>query len=72
VALPWDRRPDPERGVALREVDDPGGGNGLHIYFPTEDRLGRALLVHGDFYVDSSRRHIETLGAGGDISRRRH
>jgi hypothetical protein len=60
VAVPWSRgRPDPERGA-----------QSLHVYFPTEDGLGRPLLVHGDFYVDSSRRHIEHLGAGGAVSER--
>jgi hypothetical protein len=58
TALPWDR------GV---QGDAPP--QNLHVYFPTEDSLGRSLLVHGDFYVDSSRRHIETLREGGDITR---
>jgi hypothetical protein len=58
VALPWNRRPDPGRGAQR-----------LHVYFPTDDMLGRPLLLHGDFYVDSSRRHIEAVGPGGAINR---
>jgi hypothetical protein len=58
VAMPWNRgRPDPARGP-----------QNLHVYFPTEDTLGRPVLIHGDFYVESSRRHIEHRGAGGAIS----
>ena len=45
------------------------GPQQLHVYFPTDDSLGRAVLVHGDFYVHSSRRHIEHRGPGGQISR---
>lgn len=58
VALPWRDGPRPAAGQQP-----------LHVYFPTDDQLGRAVLVHGDFYVDSSRRHIETTGPGGEISR---
>jgi len=37
VGVPWrDGKPDPSRG------DQP-----MHVYFPTDDRLGRPLLVHG-------------------------
>jgi len=58
VALPWrDGRPDPNRD------DQP-----LHVYFATDDRLGRPLLVHGDFYVQSNRRRIATHGRGAEIS----
>lgn len=58
VALPWrDSRPDPNR------EDQP-----LHVYFPTDDRLGRAVLVHGDFYVHSSRRRVQASGRGSDVS----
>jgi hypothetical protein len=57
VAIPWSRGPNP--GAEPQH---------LHVYFPTDDLLGRALLVHGDFYVDSSRRRIETAGAGGAVS----
>jgi hypothetical protein len=57
IAVPWRRGPFPEAGEQQ-----------LHVYFPTDDQLGRALLVHGDFYVDSGRRHIEAQGAGGNVS----
>ncbi|MCR6704485.1 MAG: DUF3883 domain-containing protein [Cellulomonas sp.] len=54
VALPWrDGHPDPEAPAQP-----------IHVYFPTDDSLGRALLVHGDFYVHSSRRRITTTGPG--------
>ncbi len=59
VGVPWrDGRPDPDRG------DQP-----MHVYFPTDDRLGRPLLVHGDFYVQSNRRRITSAGRGADVSR---
>ncbi|MET0604624.1 MAG: DUF3883 domain-containing protein [Baekduia sp.] len=58
VALPWRGRPWPEAGPQQ-----------VHVYFPTDDNVGRAVLVHGDFYVDSSRRHVEDRGPGGAISR---
>lgn len=58
VALPWaDDAPDPDRGPQQ-----------VSVYFPTDDELGHSLLVHGDFFVDSSRRHIEATGAGGALS----
>ncbi|MCW2751675.1 MAG: ATP-binding region ATPase domain protein, partial [Aeromicrobium sp.] len=57
VAIPWRGRPNPAAGPQR-----------LHVYFPTEDVLGRAVLVHGDFYAHSSRRHIEGRGAGGAVS----
>ena len=58
VAIPWEAgRPDPARG-----------SQALHVYFPTRDLLGRAVLVHGDFYVDSSRTRIATNGPAGEIS----
>lgn len=58
VAIPWSPRgplidAEPQR---------------LHAYFPTDDRLGRALLVHGDFYLDDSRRHIEWRNAPGAVT----
>lgn len=59
AALPWRRR----TGIDPDALPLP-----IHVYFPTDDRLGRALLVHGDFYVTSSRRRIETEGAGGAVS----
>jgi hypothetical protein len=57
VGLPWDR-----------QVDGDAPAQPLHVYFPTDDSLGRALLVHGDFYVHSNRRTIETEGPGGEIN----
>jgi hypothetical protein len=58
VGVPWrDGKPDPGRG------DQP-----MHVYFPTDDRLGRPLLVHGDFYVQSNRRRITQTGRGADVS----
>lgn len=57
VALPW------RKGVRAD-----AGTQKLHVYFPTDDELGRALLIHGDFYIDSGRRHIEAQGAGGEVS----
>lgn len=58
VAMPWcEDAPDPDRGQ-----------QSVSVYFPTEDLISNTLLVHGDFYVDSSRRHIEPEGAGGEIS----
>lgn len=59
VALPW-------QGGVLPDVRP----HHLHVYYPTEDVLDRAVLVHGDFYVTSDRRRIETNGAGGRISER--
>jgi hypothetical protein len=59
VALPWsDRGPRPSAPTTR-----------IHSYFPTDDRLGRAVLIHGDFYLDASRRRIELTGAKGDVSR---
>lgn len=59
IGVPWrDGEPDPGRG------DQP-----MHVYFPTDDRLGRPLLVHGDFYVQSNRRRITSAGRGADVSR---
>lgn len=60
VALPWsDRGPDPTAAPQR-----------LFAYFPTEARLGRRVLVHGDFYLDDSRRHIEATHERGVVSRR--
>lgn len=36
----------------------------LYSYFPTEDHLGRGLLLHGDFFLDSTRRRIDRIGPG--------
>jgi hypothetical protein len=59
VAIPWDRGPNPAVGPQP-----------IHVYFPTDDDLGRSILVHGDFYVDSSRRHIQQSGPGREIGER--
>jgi hypothetical protein len=59
VALPWERgRPAPPQSQSLS------------AYFPTNDRLGRGLLIHGDFYLDSTRRHISGEDEQGVISER--
>lgn len=59
VALPWGTRgPDSQRPMQP-----------VFAYFPTEDRLGRRVLIHGDFYLDTSRRHIESSHERGVISR---
>jgi hypothetical protein len=60
VAIPWGAN-GPQAGAPPQS---------LHAYFPTDDRLGRALLIHGDFYLDDSRRHVETRNAPGVISQR--
>ena len=58
VAVPWHNgRPDPDR------MSQP-----IHVYFPTDDRLGRSVLVHGDFYMQSSRRRVTTEGPGQGIT----
>ena len=60
VGVPWRASaPDPERAPQP-----------LHVYFPTDELLGRALLVHGDFYVQSNRRRIANVGPGQAISER--
>lgn len=59
VALPWaDGAPDSNRGASS-----------LHLYFSTDEALGRSVLIHGDFYVTSNRRSIQSEGPGGEISR---
>jgi hypothetical protein len=58
AALPW-RRGNPRADAEASPV---------HVYYPTNDMLGRAVLIHGDFYVKSDRRRIETEKAGGEIS----
>jgi hypothetical protein len=57
VALPWRGGIDSTR----REMN-------VHVYYPTDDKLDRGVLVHGDFFVSSNRRRVETAGAGGKIS----
>lgn len=59
AALPW------KRG----HVDSAGALHPLHVYFPTDDKFGRRVLVHGDFRIDSSRRRVESKGPGGEVSR---
>lgn len=50
VGIPWTSNgPDAGRGEQT-----------LHVYFPTDVSLGRSLIVHGDFLVDSSRKHLLT------------
>jgi hypothetical protein len=57
VALPWDRgRPRA------------AGPQPVFAYFPTVDRLGRSLLIHGDFYLDPSRRNVETRAEHGVVT----
>jgi hypothetical protein len=59
VALPWKgKKVDPDRGPQR-----------LHVYFPTDDQTGRSVLIHGDFYVHSSRRSIQDKGIAGAVSR---
>jgi hypothetical protein len=40
----------------------------LHTYFPTDDHPGRAVLVHGDFFLHSNRKRIQDSGPGGQVS----
>jgi hypothetical protein len=58
AAFPWKRGPNPDAEPAA-----------LHVYYPTNDRLDRSVLIHGDFYVKSDRRRIEGEKAGGEVSR---
>lgn len=48
VAVPW----------AGSHPAPPAEPQQLHVYFPTEVELGRGVIVHGDFFVDSSRKHL--------------
>lgn len=58
VGIPWkDGKPD-----HAREPQP------LYVYYPTDDTFGRNILVHGDFYVDSTRKHIVSEGPGGEMS----
>lgn len=59
VALPWER-------------DRPGqvAPQPLYAYFPTQDQLGRGLLVHGDFYLDTTRQHVASRGTQAFVSQR--
>lgn len=59
VGIPWcSKGPDPDRPSQR-----------LHVFFPSDDDLGRSILIHGDFYIDSSRKHIEQRGAGAELSK---
>jgi hypothetical protein len=59
VAVPWSDR-GPQREYESRR---------LQSYFPTDDLLGRSLVLHADFYLDESRRRLELKGAGGVVTR---
>ena len=58
VGVPWHRgKPDAKASCPS-----------LHVYFPTDDAVGRKLLLHGDFYLDSTRRHVQTEGPGKSVT----
>jgi hypothetical protein len=59
VAIPWSERGPRDEAVSRR----------VHSYFATDDLLGRSLLLHADFYLDSSRRRLELKGPGGEVTR---
>lgn len=59
VALPWSGGPDPEPTAQP-----------VFAYFPTADRAGRGVLIHGDFYLDEARRRIASDGPQGVVSDR--
>jgi hypothetical protein len=59
VGLPWDR------GVAMGPTSVP-----VHVYFPTEERTGRSVLVHADFLIDSRRAAVASKGPRGELNRR--
>ena len=58
VGIPW------HRGKPDAKAHCPS----LHVYFPTDDAIGRKLLLHGDFYLDSTRRHVQTEGPGKAVT----
>ncbi len=68
----WDRVKRLDAAVALplrgnrpsREADV----SQIHVYFPTDESIGRRLLVHGDFYVDQARRAIALEGPGLSVN----
>jgi hypothetical protein len=60
VAFPW----------TSRGLDDEPQARNVFAYFPTSDFLGRGILIHGDFYLDDSRRRISHAGPQGQISAR--
>ena len=59
VGLPWNS------GVAGAPSSVP-----IHVYFPTEERTGRSVLVHADFFIDSRRAAISLKGKAGELNRR--
>lgn len=60
IAIPWS---------GAGPLANPAPRN-LYAYFPTEDRLGRAVIIHGDFYLDDARRHVEWKNAQAPIALR--
>lgn len=58
VGIPW-QRGRPHVGQPCPSI---------HTYFPTDDSVGRKVLLHGDFYLDSTRRHVQIEGAGHAIT----
>jgi hypothetical protein len=59
VALPW----------ATGPITEPTA-QPVFAYFPTADRLGRGVLIHGDFYLDEARQRIAGDGPQGVVSDR--
>lgn len=59
VALPW------STGPITEPTPQP-----IFAYFPTADRAGRGLLIHGDFYLDEARQRIAADGPQRAISNR--
>lgn len=58
VGFPWNKG----------SISPPTRAEAIHVYFPTEETTGRSVLLHGDFFLESSRRHIQKIGPGGEIS----
>ena len=52
LAFPLDAK-----GKLLVEVDEP---TKLFVYFPTNELSGLRYRIHGDFYIDASRKSLET------------
>ncbi|MEP6665734.1 MAG: DUF3883 domain-containing protein, partial [Nocardioidaceae bacterium] len=48
VAIPLD----------IEGMPDPATGHPVHVYFPAEDSIGTAALMHADFALELDRRHI--------------
>lgn len=59
VGIPW---------VDGRPAGEAEGVVPIHAYFPTDDHAGRGILIHGDFFLASNRRHILAKGPGGEVS----